>query len=115
MAMVGNLHNRIMESSKQPEPKVGDGATILMYSDRHAGTVILVGMNTIIVQEDHARRTDSNGMSDAQSYEYSRNPNGRVWTFTRRKNGAWVQKGGPMRGGTRCAIGYRDKHHDFSF
>jgi hypothetical protein len=40
MRVFGNLMNRIAETAKPPVPEVGMGATILMYSDRHAATVI---------------------------------------------------------------------------
>lgn len=63
----GNLINRIMEQTSAL-PKVGDAATVCLYSDRHAGTVIEVDekKQTFVVQRDKATRADKNGMSDAQ-------------------------------------------------
>lgn len=61
-------------------PKVGDGATLQMYTDRHACTVIAVSPSgkQVTLQEDTATRTDKNGMSECQSYTFARNPNGKV-------------------------------------
>lgn len=115
--MQGSLINRLMEKSAQPEPMLGMGATILMYSDRHACTVVEINKNGNIigVQRDKAERTDNHGMSDSQSYQYSPNTDARVEYFRKRKNGTWVQQGEPMKGGTQIALGYRDSYHDYSF
>jgi hypothetical protein len=98
-------------------PTVGDGATMLGWSDRHPYTVIEVSPNgrTVVVQEDFAVRTDNYGMSDCQSYEYSRNPDGRTSTVTLRKNGRWVVKGQGLKNGTGFAMGSRRKYYDYSF
>ena len=60
---------------------IGNGATIYYWSDRHGGTLIDVitrknGRRFIVVQEDHAKRTDSNGFSESQTYEFTPNPQG---------------------------------------
>ena len=47
----------------------------------------------IIVQRDNAKRTDKNGMSETQQYEYTANPEARKVTVTLRKNGRWVTQG----------------------
>ena len=74
MAMEGNLLNRIWEGpyKEMPPLKVGDGVTMTLYSDRHACTVIEVSASrkTVKVRRDKPTRTDGNGMSDAQEYEY---------------------------------------------
>jgi len=103
-----------------PTPEVGMGATVLMWSDRHACTIVGVThfktgpragtVKTVTVQRDIARRTDGRGMSDAQTYEYEADPNGSIGTFTfRAKTGAFE------RGGFVLAIGYRNEHYDYSF
>ena len=108
--------NNLQGEAKQAEPKVGMGATELMWTDRRPCTIIEVRSATcIVVQADHAQRIDANGMSDMQNYEYTLNPNAPTTVVTRRKNGAWVCKGQPMRSGRRYAIGHREKYHDFSF
>lgn len=111
-----NLIGNIMGSSAQPEPKVGDGATILFWTDRVAGTIIEVSKNAkqIVVQEDKATKNFT-GMTDAQSYTYEPDPNGQTWTFTLRKNGRWVRKGEDLYRGQRVSIGHRSKFYDYSF
>ena len=114
MARYGSLVNSLMDGQGKA-PEVGDGATILMWSDRHAATITEITYfksgqkkgqpRTITVQQDKATRTDSYGMSDAQSYSYERNPNGSLKTFTAKRDGSF--KG--------LLIGHRDEHYDFSF
>ena len=106
--MQGSLINRMAERSKSPEPEIGMGATELLYSDRHAYTIIAKTRCTITVQQDKAIRTDKNGMSDCQTYDFERDPEGTVKIVRKTKRG-WKSHG------TRFAIGYRDEHYDFSF
>ena len=82
----GSLMNYVLADSG-PEPKVGMGATVLHWSDRSAGTIIKVTKNTFVVQEDKATRTDDNGMSESQSYDFVPDPNGATYTFRRTKRG----------------------------
>lgn len=114
--MQGSFINRVMERVASPTPELGMGATELCYTDRHAFTVVeIIDAKTVVVQADKAIRTDSNGMSDSQSYEYEPNPDGHKVTVTLRKNGHWVVKGEPMRNGKVFSIGRRSEYHDFSF
>jgi hypothetical protein len=113
--MQGNLINRLQERTIQPTPEVGMGATLLMYSDRQAGTIVSAGPKTLVWQRDKATRTDSNGMSDAQGYRYEPDPDGVTRTFTLRQTGQWVQQGESAKGGTKLGLGYRDEHYDYSF
>lgn len=117
MKAYGNLMNRIAESSQMPEPKVGMGATIIMYSDRHACTVVatFVSGKTVQVKQDKAIRTDENGMSEAQSYRYEPNPSAKLREFSKRKNGQWVEVGQSQNNGPTLMIGERDEYHDYSF
>jgi hypothetical protein len=100
---------------------VGMPATIGFYSDSHPGTVIEVKRNpkgeykTIVVQEDNSKRSDDNGMSESQSYTYTRNPEGAKYTWTLRKNGRYVEKGRDIGQGVHLGLGYRRKYYDFSF
>lgn len=98
-------------------PEVGIGATVHFWSDAHACTVVEVSKSgkRIVVQQDDAKRTDTNGMSDCQSYEYTPNPTGCTWTFSLRANGRWILAGDPAKGGISCGLGYRRKYYDFSF
>lgn len=105
----GSLMNHIEGSMTQPLPKVGDGATMLSWTDRHPATVIKVTRCTVTVQEDTAKRTDKNGMSECQTYDYSPNPAGSIRTFRRNSKGQLVGNGRFL------FVGRREKYHDYSF
>lgn len=110
----GSLQNVMADrASNGNEAKVGDGATVVHWTDRTACTVVEVSKtgHRVVVQEDKATRTDSNGMSDAQSYEFSRNENGSTYEATRRKDGSYRVKGSTER----VLMGVRSHYHDYSF
>ncbi len=96
---------------------IGAGATIRGYTDRYAATVIEVSKSKtrITTRRDHAKRTDTNGMSEIQTYEFSPDEHGREETFTLRKNGKWHCKGTPLKDQYIVVIGVRDHYFDFSF
>lgn len=122
----GSLTNHLISrmTLNEPEPYVGMPATLLGWTDRHPATVVEVNTKKryIVVQEDDAIRTDSNGMSESQEYEYTRNPAAARIIYRKNKAGLWkahyinletnrlVQKGSY---GLR--LGDREKYHDFSF
>ncbi len=60
----GSMTNHLMSNVKSMEPMVGMGATVLMWTDRHACTIIEVNINRfklarrVTVQYDTAIRTD---------------------------------------------------------
>ncbi len=93
------------------EVNVGDPATIFLYTDRYAATVIRVTPKMVVVQEDTATRTDNNGMSDCQDYDYTPNSKGTIHKF--RLNNRGVLKNTAT--GFRLAIGFRDHYYDFDF
>lgn len=121
-----NLMSNIMVAgTKNIVPEVGMGATLCSYTDRSAATVIEVtsvrGVTYITVQEDNAKRIDTNGMCDDQDYEYTPNPEGYKCMF-RFKNNKW--EGVTFNTATNrykkqdsygLVLGTRDKFHDFSF
>jgi len=117
----GSLTNNIAANSRQKTPEVGMGATQLMYTDRHAGTIVELIKNNqgevsgFIWQQDNTRRTDDNGLSESQSYEYTPNLKSPKITVTLRKNGRWVVKGEDLWSGTSFLIGHRDEYYDYSF
>ena len=115
MRIFGSLSNRILESISQPAPTVGMGATIIYYSDRHAGTVVEVRGKTVFIARDHADRIDNNGMSDSQSYAYRPDLTARPVAYTLRKNGAYVRIGENMNSSPRVALGHRDERYDFGY
>lgn len=97
----------------QPAPEVGMGATILLYTDRKAATIIQVHASgrMLVAQLDHAIRTDSNGRSEVQTYRYEPNPEGAKRVFRLNKKGMWVGSGG----GPQLYIGSREHYHDYGF
>lgn len=104
----------------QPEPEVGMGCIILMWTDRHAGTIIKVErfkggnqagqVKAIHVQQDKAKRTDKNGFSESQTYTYEHNPNGSVHVYKKTVRG-WKSKDG----GGYLRIGERNEYSDPCF
>lgn len=121
MAYTNSLINMIHAQTPTGVFKVGDGATILGWTDRHAATITQIDYDRkanpkrVYVQEDIATRTDSNGMSESQEYTYAPNPNATHIAFTKRKNGRWVREGEPMKSGQALSIGERDEYYDYSF
>lgn len=104
--------NQFYPTGKEVVPEVGMGCTEILWSDRHAFTVIEVtkSRDGVIrrckVQADKAIRTDNNGMSDCQSYRFERDPNGGILELKLTKKG-WNHKG------TKFSMGTRDEHYDF--
>lgn len=110
--MYGSLINRLTENQKSEDIKVGMGATIYMYSDRVACTVIEIKSKcSAIIQRDFAQRTDKFGAySENQEYMYSKNENGKKYEIYCR-NGIWKVKGSKEK----VVIGKRDEYYDYTF
>lgn len=125
----GSLVNHVMSTGKQNTPQVGEGATLLSWSDRSPGTVISVERprksskyQIVKVQADLYTRIDNNNMSEIQEYEYTVNPEGYISTFRLHddgrlesvymnpESGRYVKSG---NGGV--SFGKRQKYHDFTF
>lgn len=116
MRVFGNLTNRIQEGPAAVKPEVGMGCTILMYSDRHAATIVEVkSSKLIVIQRDKASRTDKNGQSESQEYSFNPNPEAKREEVSLRKNGLWILKDGTMRNGTVVRLGERDEYYDYGF
>ena len=119
MTTYGSVVNMVMDAGTRGrgghEPVVGDPATILCWSDRHAATVTKVThfqtgaragqVRSITVRPDHAKRIDTNGMSESQTYEYTPDPSRLEQTFR-------VDKHGHTKG---LAVGSREEYYDYSF
>lgn len=103
--------SNIMASARQPVPVVGMGVTLCKYTDREAGTVVRVSDSgkSFWFTIDDAMRTDSNGMSDCQTYAYKSNPNGYEYMARQNKTGGWVANK------MSVIVGRRDKHYDYTF
>jgi len=113
--MRGIINHLLSGTNGAPIPAIGMGCTILMMTDRYAGTIVEVSQNrrTVIMQQDNAELVGK-GISDQQDYTYAPNPDGRKRTFTLRKNGSYVEQGESLNG-TRLRIGDRRQYRDPSF
>lgn len=98
-------------------PKVGEGATIYMFTDRHACTVVAVETasgklpHRVIVQRDKCERV----RPDADDVTYVANPEAECEPFSLRKNGRWIEEGSSMHNGCSLTIGERYSYRDPSF
>jgi hypothetical protein len=92
---------------------IGMGATISCGSDSYPATIIQITQNgkRIVLQEDKAVRTDKNGMSECQKYDYTEDSAGRIYIATLRKDGHYRITGTTQN----VFVGQRRKHYDFSF
>ena len=102
------------------EMEVGDGATIRLYSDRHACTVIKRTAKTLTVQQDKAT-LDPNfkpewvegGFAghctnqDQQTYTYERDKKGSITVFH------WSEKNGRWQAGSDGTITLGIGRHEF--
>ena len=104
---------------------IGEGATMIGYSDQFAGTVIKASKNTVTVQRDHAERVtkpefigggfSANCINNRDiNYICSANKNGSKSTYTRRRTGEWVIKGSPLHSKSRIING-RHEFYDYNF
>lgn len=116
----GSAIHQIQDTMRCAKPEIGQGCTTLGWTDRHAGTVVALGPESksqpgfptwVEVQQDHAKRIDSNGMSESQAYEFAPNPDAARQRFTLRKEGAYRIKGGDRR----VMFGHREEYYDYSF
>ena len=107
---------------RNPVPEVGMGATQFVGSDCYPYTVISIdridnqGLPYIVtLRADHATRTDRNGLSEHQEYDYTPDEDGRIITVSRRRNGQWreVYSRGARTG--FVAFGWRRRYRDPSF
>lgn len=112
----GSLVNYVSGNSKQVEPVAGMGATLLMWSDRHACTIHKVEGKKLWASEDSATLTSGSCQSESQTYKYTNinEDDASRWSlFTLRKDGRWHR--GTTLSGTVLAIGYRDEYYDPCF
>jgi hypothetical protein len=112
-------------NTEPPTFKVGDGVTILHYSDRTTATVVKVSKSgrTIWTQDDCASLDPPHWKPQfapggfaghctnqhEQRYIYHRDPFGRERRASLRKNGQWH-----LTSGERIVPG-RSKFHDYNF
>lgn len=121
-SLINHLYSRISS-----DPVIGLGATILGWTDRHPGTVSEVfkkgAYEYVGIRSDKYKRIDDKGMSDAQDYEYSEDPDGTVTYFRRKIGGKWAatyfdketNRWKNRQSGSGLVIGVRERYYDFSF
>lgn len=83
----GSLFNFLMGNNSVP-PVVGAGATIMSYTDRRCAEVISISSDgkTLVMENYDQIRTDRNGMSEDQDYDYKLNGSQFILVW---RNGAW--------------------------
>lgn len=122
-AIACNLDNYIAEYSTThltpANVKVGDGVTVNLYTDRHAGTIVKVTKTTITIRRDKATlkpefKPKFDGMyctnNAAQEWTYEPDADGELTTLHWSK--AYNQYGRP--GGLTASKG-RHEFHDYNF
>lgn len=107
--MVGNLSNRLMERTKnETDLKVGEGATIIMYSDRIACTITQIKSKCrAVIQRDKAICV---GGAYSNEWRYERNNKGMEYEIYCR-NGVWKVVGSKEK----VLIGVRSEYYDYEF
>lgn len=110
MAQLGSFINQYSGNSPDFKPEVGMGATHMGWTDRYPYTIVWVSASgkTVKVQEDIATRTDMNGMSESQTYDFKPDPTAPIKAVRLTKKG-WVSAG------QKFVLGKRDAYHDYSF
>jgi hypothetical protein len=104
-------------------PKVGDGATHLMWTDRHAYTVVAVDQpqQIVVLAWDKAVQADDRGMCDDQEYVYFPDASVKV-TYIRKYKNSWYEVLKNEQTGRwnkkdkfNVQFGIRDEYYDYSF
>ena len=108
----GSLQNRLYERTRSSEPKVGMGATEILWSDRRAYEVIAVK------DERHCtvRKLRAVNMAVYPEQEYRLESDECLWTkeLFRTKEGKWVSRIGRQYDGN-FILGWADEYEDPSF
>lgn len=116
----GSVVNHLMSRGGSNVPVVGKGATELMWTDRKAYFVNSVSedLKECVIERAKPIRTDKNGMSEAQSYEYERTGNTIELKF--RWNAwrhfytcPWTKKKKNQK--MNISFGHMSEYYDFSF
>lgn len=109
--------NRQAQFESVPSSMKGEGGTVSLWSDCYPVTVIEVSASgkQVKVQADGYRRTDDNGLSEDQRYDYYEVSTNPVEVFTKRSNGRFVRKGDDAKSGPRLSVGSRRAYRDPSF
>lgn len=110
---MSQLWNHVPLTEEHAKPIVGEGATYLSYTDRHAYTITAVDPKGkwFDMTRDKAERADSHGMSESQDYTFTTNPNAKPIRVRMSKKGWRI---GGMKG-NKVLVGVRDEYYDYSF
>lgn len=113
-----------MKNENQDPFQVGNGATVSLWSDCLAGTIIKRTAKTMVIQEDDAQLMNRDeaivqeggftahwSWPKGQKYEYKPNPNGRIFKATMHRDGKWYADGSS----TANVSAGRNKYHDYNF
>lgn len=109
----GSLNNTLYATSlANDDPKVGDGATILRWTDRTAATVIEVKTpRCVVIRED---KVTWGGVGSDTPTSVEPDANGRTYTARKNKDGKWRLSGydnpRPV-----VLMGVRRPYYDWSF
>lgn len=118
---IGSLVNAIASGKGQPEPEVGQGATICMWTDRQPVTVVAIlrfksgpkagQIRGVEVTDDSWTVVKGSEHDGSAQYTYTSNPDGPRKAFLIDQYGRYVRKGG----GDRLSLGRRERYSDPSF
>ena len=125
-SVMNHLYSRMTDG--QPEPTVGMGATVLLWTDRNAATISAVTRKGdaiyVTTQDDDVRVVAGSAHDGSAQYEYTRNTNGRERYFRAyTPDGEWHQvfwnketkRWNRARNGNGLRIGERETYRDPSF
>jgi hypothetical protein len=117
MALEGSLQNRLMENMVgRPEPRVGEGATILLYTDRKPVTIVGVFGDLVITQRDEVTADPNRKFMGHQDWLIKRDPTGTIEAWKRTKDGRFTPYGEKVsKHSTVLATGVHEAYHDWSF
>lgn len=114
----GSLVNWLM-GNNSTIPKVNEGATICLWSDRHAYEVIWVNEDNTQckIQRYNPKRIDKLGMSDCQTYEYKELTSETMELVWRKlkKNSGWFSVGKQVRVIPKVAKYMSEKSNKFAW
>jgi hypothetical protein len=121
-SVINNMYSRMLNGA--PEPEIGMGATVLLWSDRHAATVVEWDpkRKIVTVTEDIAKVVKGSTIDGSAEYEYETNPDGPIASY-RLEDRGWVQvrfneetkRWNKVGSGPGLIVGKRDEYRDPSF
>lgn len=101
-------------SAKTPE--IGMPCTICYVTDSRPAEVVAIRKDgkEIDIRDMDYKLIKGDVFSGAE-YEYTSNPNNGISTYTLRKNGRYIRKGEPLRGGSPLSLGFARYYYDPHF